>query len=84
MLRLCYRAFLLCWLACWGHLAVAQTSLDKDRLGLSERLWLASRSDLVVGMPSVAWPPYVYANSRGGGSVVRWMILPLWLQVGWD
>ena len=83
MLRLCYRAFLLCWLACWGHLAVAQTSLDKDRLGLSERLWLASRCDLVVGMPSVAWPPYVYANSRGG-SVVRWMILPLWLQVGWD
>ncbi|MFM1643202.1 ATP-binding protein [Aeromonas salmonicida] len=68
MLRLCYRAFLLCWLACWGHLALAQTSLDKDRLGLSERLWLASRSDLVVGMPSVAWPPYVYANSRGGFS----------------
>ena len=42
--------------------------LDKDQLGLAERLWLASRSDLVVGMPSVAWPPYIYANSRGGFS----------------
>lgn len=68
MLRLCYRAFLLCWLACWSLATAAETSLDKDRLGLSERLWLASRSDLVVGMPSVAWPPYVYANSRGGFS----------------
>ncbi|MDF2412202.1 transporter substrate-binding domain-containing protein [Aeromonas sp. 1HA1] len=68
MLRLCYRAFLLCWLACWSLAAAAETGLDKDRMGLSERLWLATRSDLVVGMPSVAWPPYVYANSRGGYS----------------
>ncbi|MDM5074000.1 ATP-binding protein [Aeromonas bestiarum] len=68
MLRLCYRAFLLCWLACWSLAAAAETGLDKDRLGLSERLWLASRSDLVVGMPSVAWPPYVYTSSRGGFS----------------
>ncbi|MGL5127882.1 MAG: ATP-binding protein [Aeromonas popoffii] len=68
MLRLCYRTFLLCWLACWSLVAAAETGLDKDRMGLSERLWLASRSELVVGMPSVAWPPYVYANSRGGYS----------------
>ncbi|MGY3892294.1 ATP-binding protein [Aeromonas enterica] len=68
MLHRCYRAFLLFWLACWSLAAAAETGLDKDRLGLSERLWLASRSDLVVGMPSVAWPPYVYANSQGGFS----------------
>ncbi|MFB0586628.1 hypothetical protein, partial [Aeromonas salmonicida] len=68
MLRLCYRAILLCWFTCWSLVAAAETSLDKDQLGLAERLWLASRSDLVVGMPSVAWPPYIYANSRGGFS----------------
>ncbi|MGL4356521.1 MAG: ATP-binding protein [Aeromonas popoffii] len=68
MLRLCYRTFRLCWLACWSLVAAAETGLEKDRMGLSERLWLASRSELVVGMPSVAWPPYVYANSRGGFS----------------
>lgn len=68
MLRLCYRAILLCWFTCCSLVAAAETSLDKDQLGLAERLWLASRSDLVVGMPSVAWPPYIYANSRGGFS----------------
>ncbi|HDX9008827.1 TPA: transporter substrate-binding domain-containing protein [Aeromonas dhakensis] len=66
MLRLCYRAILLCWFACWSHVAAAETSLDKDQLGLTERLWLASRNDLVVGMPSMAWPPYIYTNGRGG------------------
>lgn len=32
MLRLCYRAILLCWFTCWSHVAAAETSLDKDQL----------------------------------------------------
>lgn len=36
MLRLCYRAILLCWFTCWSHVAAAETSLDKDQLGLAE------------------------------------------------
>lgn len=68
MLYRCVRSILLCWLACWSLGAAADSHLDKNRLGLSERLWLSSHNELVVGMPSVAWPPYVYTNSRGGFS----------------
>nr|WP_253265149.1 hypothetical protein [Aeromonas sp. 2692-1] len=82
MLRLCYRAILLCWFTCWSLVAAAETSLDKDQLGLAERLWLASRNDLVVGMPSMAWPP-TSMPMAGAASTVRSTTLPPRLPAGW-
>ncbi|MGY4106933.1 ATP-binding protein [Aeromonas encheleia] len=65
MLYRCVRSILLCWLACWGLVAAAETTLDSDKLTPSQQTWLASHNELVVGMPSVAWPPYVYTDGRG-------------------
>ena len=64
MLFRCFRAILLCWLACWSVVATADSRLDWDKLGLPEKAWLASHGELVVGMPSVAWPPYIYTDGR--------------------
>ncbi|MCH7371869.1 transporter substrate-binding domain-containing protein [Aeromonas sp. MR16] len=68
MLRRCYRLILLCWLACWSLVTAAATALSHDNLARAEQAWLESRSELVVGMPTVDWPPYVYTNGRGGFS----------------
>ncbi|MFC5706490.1 ATP-binding protein [Aeromonas eucrenophila] len=68
MLCRCYRLVLLCWLACWSLVTVAATALSHDNLVQAEQLWLESRSELVVGMVSVDWPPYVYTNGQGGFS----------------
>lgn len=64
----CYRLVLLCWLTCWSLLTVAATALSHDNLARAEQTWLESRSELVVGMVSMDWPPYVYTNGRGGFS----------------
>ncbi|WP_310597976.1 transporter substrate-binding domain-containing protein [Aeromonas aquatica] len=66
MLCRCYRLALLCWLACWSLHAVASDLLiDQSKISPSERQWLSTHSELVIGMPSAAWPPYVYTDGRG-------------------
>lgn len=68
MLSRCFRVILLCWLVCWSLVASAEAAPNHDQLARTEQQWLESRSELVVGMPSVDWPPYVYTNGRGGFS----------------
>lgn len=61
----CYRFILLCWLACWSLAASAIAALSPDKLTTAEQTWLASHDELVIGMVSVDWPPYLYADGRG-------------------
>ncbi|MEG0008867.1 MAG: transporter substrate-binding domain-containing protein [Aeromonas sp.] len=68
MFRRCYRLILVCWLACGSLAAMAATALSQENLAHWEQTWLDARSELVIGMPSVDWPPYVYTNGRGGFS----------------
>ncbi|MEA9439893.1 hypothetical protein VCX45_04150 [Aeromonas caviae] len=66
MFRRCCRLILLCGLAFWSLMvAAAPVQLDQSNLTLDELHWLATHDELVVGMPSAAWPPYVYTDGRG-------------------
>ncbi|MGY3944069.1 ATP-binding protein [Aeromonas tecta] len=68
MLSRCFRVILLYWLASCSLVAAADTVLSHDQLARTKQEWLESHSELVVGMPAVDWPPYVYTNGRGGFS----------------
>lgn len=57
MLTPCHRLFLLLLLLLWGVLAQANTSLNEDEFDLSERAWLSSHRELVIGMPMMDDPP---------------------------
>ncbi|WP_324062729.1 transporter substrate-binding domain-containing protein [Aeromonas caviae] len=66
MFRRCCRLILLCGLAFWSLMvAAAPAQLDQSNFTLDELHWLATHDELVVGMPSAAWPPYVYTDGRG-------------------
>ncbi|WKS85688.1 transporter substrate-binding domain-containing protein [Aeromonas caviae] len=45
--------------------AAVPAQLDQSNFTLDELHWLATHDELVVGMPSAAWPPYVYTDGRG-------------------
>ena len=43
--------------------AAAPAQLDQSNFTLDEPVhWLATHDELVVGMPSAAWPPHVYTD----------------------
>ena len=71
MLRQCDRLFLFLLLLLWGVAAHAITSLNEDEFDLSERAWLSSHQELVIGMPMMGDPPYSYkdADQRFTGPV---------------
>ncbi|TNI90753.1 ATP-binding protein [Aeromonas allosaccharophila] len=71
MLRQCNRLLLLLLLPLWCMLALANTSLNEDEFDLSERAWLSSHRELVIGMPMMGDPPYSYkdADQRFTGPV---------------
>ena len=64
----CYRFIFLCWLACWSWAASAVSAPNPHEPARSEQSWLATHDELVIGMVSVDWPPYLYTNGRGGFS----------------
>lgn len=68
MFRRCYRLILLCWLACWSLAVSAAHAPDPVNPAQSEQNWMATHDELVIGMVSVDWPPYIYTNGRGGFS----------------
>lgn len=63
MLRQCDRLFLFLLLLLWGVAAHAITSLNEDEFDLSERAWLSSHQELVIGMPMMGDPPYSYKDA---------------------
>lgn len=71
MLSQCNRLFLCLLLQLWCVLAQANTSLNEDEFDLSERAWLSSHRELVIGMPIMGDPPYSYkdADQRFTGPV---------------
>lgn len=48
----------------WGMAAHANTSLNEDELNASERAWLSSHEELIIGMPMMGEPPYSYINAE--------------------
>ncbi|WP_349921156.1 ATP-binding protein [Aeromonas veronii] len=61
----CYRFILLCWLICWSWAAPAVPASNQAESAHAEQRWLKKHDELVIGMVSVDWPPYVYADGRG-------------------
>jgi len=63
MLSQCNRLFLFLLLLLWGVAAQANTSLNEDEFDLSERAWLSSHRELIIGMPMMGDPPYSYKDA---------------------
>ena len=66
MFRRCCHLILFCWLTCCSLVVTAHSSyMDRSAFTPAEQGWLATHDELVIGMPTTAWPPYVYTDGRG-------------------
>ncbi|MFB2864503.1 ATP-binding protein [Aeromonas sp. MdU4] len=71
MLRHYHRFFPCLLLLLWSMAAHAYPNINEDAFDLSERSWLSSHQELIIGMPMMGDPPYSYkdADQRFNGPV---------------